>query len=333
MSIRRPSAARFGGALLALGLLVSACSGSATPPPDASSSLAAPSAASIAPASATASPSASPSPSPTTRPTPTLAPTATPAPSPLAFSLNSQVWWSGYAITVTGGTYDPVKHKLNIDATFQNTSTQQTELGQLSNGVKIVWNGQFLPGYVTYGPVPVGATAKAQIQLQPPADFMVDGAVLTFGQPDEHQAIVPLNGDPATSDQPTALVVTGKVKMGTYVTFTITKGLLVPASCTGYPDRIRYGPIKTNQVSIVLWGVATNSAPLNYAYIDQGYVTVPDGTTAVSNPAMGLSLPGKGTLRDQGMCFAVPAPGSGSYKLTMHESRSKATGTLTFQVP
>jgi hypothetical protein len=243
------------------------------------------------------------------------------------------VWWSGYAIAITGGTYDAFKHKLNIDATFENTSTQQTEVSQVSNGVKIVWNGQFLPGYVTSGQVPVGATASAQIQLQPPADFTVEGAVLTFGQPDEHQAIVPLNGDPATSDQPSDLAVSGRVKMGRYVTFTVVKSMLVPASCTGYPDRFRYGPLKKNLESIVLWGVATNTEALNYAQVDQGYVTVPDGTTTVSNPSVSLSLPVKGTLRDQGMCFAVPAPGSGTYKLTMHESRSKATGTLTFKVP
>ena len=232
---------------------------------------------------------------------------------------------------MTGGTFDPLKHKLNIDATFQNTSTQQTEVSQLSNGVKIVWNGQFLPGYVTSGAVPVGATASAQIQLQPPTGFDVAGAVLTFGQPDEHQATVPLNGDPATSDQPTVLAIAGKVKMGKYAAFAISKSMLVP--CTGYPERVRYGPLKKNLVSIVLWGTATNSEALNYAYIDQGYVAVPDGTSAVSVPPVGLSVPGKGALREQAMCFAVPAPGSGSYKLTMHEQRSKGTGSLTFIVP
>jgi hypothetical protein len=254
-------------------------------------------------------------------------------PTPVAFTLNSQVWYGGYVITVTGGDYDPLKHKLNINASFQNTSTQQTEVSQLSNGVKIVWNGQFLPGYVTSGPVPVGATANAQIQLQPPVGFSVADAVVAFGQPSEHQALVPLNGDPATSDQPTTLSIAGKLKMGKYVTFTVTKSMLVPASCTGYPDRIRYGALAKNQMSIVLWGTATNTEPTNYAQVDQGYVTVPDGTTAISNPAVSISLAGKQTLRDQGMCFAVPAPASGSYKLTMHESRSKGTGSITFVLP
>lgn len=251
----------------------------------------------------------------------------------MTFTLAATVWYSGYAITVTGGDYDPLKHRMNIDASFQNTSTQQTELSQLSNGVKIVWNGQFLPGYVTQGPVPVGATANGQIQLQPPAGFSVADAVLTFGQPSEHQALVPLNGDAATTEQPTTLALAGKVKMGKYVTFTITKSMLVPAACSGYPDRIRYGALAKDQVSIVLWGVATNAEPSNYAQVDQGYVTVPDGTTAISNPVVSLSLAGKQTLRDQGMCFAVPAPASGSYKLTMHESRSKASGSITFTLP
>lgn len=236
-------------------------------------------------------------------------------------------------INVTGGTYDPLKHKLNIDASFQNTSTTQTEVSQVGNGVKIVWNGQFLPGYVIGGPVPVGATARAQIQLQPPADFTVEGAVLTFGAPDEHQAIVPLNGNPATSDTPVDLVVNGKVKLGTYAAFTVNKGVLIPASCSGSSERIKYGPIKKNEVSIVLWGVATNTNPGNLAYIDQGFLLVPDGTTSASNPAVFISVPSKGTVRNLGMCFNVPAPGSGSYKLTLHESRSKVNGSMAFVIP
>lgn len=328
MSARRPLTG-----LVALGLLFSACSSSATAPPSTGSTEAAPSTASIAPVSASPSPSASASPSATPTPTPAPTPTPTPTPTPVAFTLNATVWWSGYAINVTGGTYDPLKHKLNIDASFQNTSTSQTEVSQLGNGVKIVWNGQFLPGYVTPGPVPVGATAKAQIQLQPPADFTVEGAVLTFGAPDEHQAIVPLNGGPATSDTPVDLVVNGKVKMGKYAAFTVNKGVLIPASCSGYPDRIKYGPMKKNELSIVLWGVATNTEPRNDAYIDQGFLLVPDGTTSASNPAVSISLPAKGTIRNSGMCFNVPAPGSGSYKLTLHEYRSKASGSMTFVIP
>lgn len=236
-------------------------------------------------------------------------------------------------INVTGGTYDPLKHKLNIDASFQNTSTSQTEVSQVGRWIQVVWNGQFLAAYVSYGAVPVGATAKAQIQLQPPADFTVEGAVLTFGAPDEHQAIVPLNGGPATSDTPVGLVVNGKVKMGKYAAFTVNKGVLIPASCSGYADRIKYGPIKKNEVSIVLWGIATNTEPRNDAFIDQGFLLAPDGTTSASNPTVSIYLPSKGTIRNLGMCFNVAVPGSGSYKLTMHESRSKANGSMTFVIP
>ncbi len=326
MSTRRPLANSAVIGLISLTMLVSACSGS-----PATTSSVAPSASDTASPSPSAS--ASPSPSPSVKPSPSPSPTPTPVPTPSAFTLNSQVWWSGYEISVTGGTYDPRKHNLNINATFKNTSTQQVDASSLSNGVKIVWNGQFLPGYVSQGPIPVGATASAQIQLQPPADFVVDDAVLTFGQPSEHQALVPLNGTPATSEQPTTLAIKGALKMGKFVTFTISRSLLVPASCSGYPERFKYGVINKDQVSIVLFGQATNADTLNYAQIDQGYINIPDGTTAVSNPTAGWSLAPKATLRDQAMCFPIPAPGTGSYKLTMHESRSKGIGILPFVLP
>jgi len=323
MSVSRPVTG-----LIALCLIVGACSGSGA------AASAAPSEASSAPsASATAAPSASPSGSPSVRPTPSPTPTPTPVPSAAAFSLDSTVWWSGYVIHVTGGTYDPLKKILKVEATFMNTATAQTEVSQVGNDLKVVWNGQFMPPSVSPGPVPVGATAAAEISLQTPKDFTVAGTVLAFGAPDEHQALVPLNGDPATSEQPTSLTVAGTLKMGKYAAFAVTKGIVIPAACIGYPDRIKYGPLKKDQVSIVLWGTATSSDPTNYAYIDQGFVLAPDATTSASNPAVSFSPPPRGTIRDLGMCFAVAAPGSGSYTLTMHESRSKASGTFKFVIP
>jgi hypothetical protein len=58
-----------------------------------------------------------------------------------------------------------------------------------------------------------------------------------------------------------------------------------------------------------------------------------DGTKIVSNPPMSLSVPNGATIPDQGMCFAVPEPGSGAYTPKMHEYRSNATGSLHFLVP
>jgi hypothetical protein len=83
----------------------------------------------------------------------------------------------------------------------------------------------------------------------------------------------------------------------------------------------------------VLRGVASNTEPRNDGFIDQGFVDVPDGTTQASNPGVSIYLPPKGTLRGNGMCFDVPAPGSGAYKLTMHESRSKKNGVISFVIP
>ena len=56
-------------------------------------------------------------------------------------------------------------------------------------------------------------------------------------------------------------------------------------------------------------------------------------TPAAPSPVVSIYLPAKGTIRTDGMCFDVLAPGSGSYKLTMHESRSKANGSMAFVVP
>jgi hypothetical protein len=265
-------------------------------------------------------------------PSPTVAATAGP-PTSGPFALTADVWWSGYAISVTGGDYDPVKHALAIDATFLNTSTQDGELRQLSDGVSVVWNSQFLTAYVTAGAAPVGVAVKGQIQVQTPPGFVVADAVLTFGRPDQHQATVPLDGAAAASEQPSTLTIVGTLKMGKYITFKVTSAMLVPAACTGYPDRIRFEPLKSTLVSMLIWGTAKSTDPLNYGHTDQGYLVLADGTKVVSDPAMSLSIPNGATIHDQGMCFALAEPGSGAFTLKIHEYRSNATGSLKVLIP
>jgi hypothetical protein len=319
MSIHRPLAG-----LVALSLLVVACS-SAAPAGSASPSAS-------AAAAATASPSASASASPSAKPTPTPSPTPTPVPSPVTLTLSGHVWWGGYVIDVTGATYDPLKRKLNISATFLNTSTADNDVSGLGAKLNVVWNSTYISGYIPVGAVPAGGTVKADIQVTAPVGFVPADAVLTFGQPTDHQATVPLNGSPAASDQPTTLSVTGAVKMGTAVKYTVTKATLMPASCSGTTAKIKFGAIKKDEMSIILFGTTTNTATTDGS-IDLGFLDVPDGTSAAAVPAIYLYLGAKQTMRDVGLCFAVPAPGSGTYKLSLHESRSKATGTLSFQVP
>lgn len=251
----------------------------------------------------------------------------------MALTLNAHVWWGGYAIDVSGATYDPLKRKLLITATFLNTSTAANDVSGLGAELNVVWNSTYLQAFIPLGAVPAGATVRAEIQVQPPPGFTPDTAVLTFGQPGEHQATVPLNGDAAASDQPVTLAVSGKVKMGKYVVFNVTSGTLLPASCAGSPSKMKFGALKKGEVSIVLSGVATNSEAGYDGFIDQAFLDVPDGTTSAANPAAYITLASKATVRDSALCFSVPAPGSGTYKLTMHESRSKANGSITFKVP
>lgn len=248
-------------------------------------------------------------------------------------TLDAHVWWGGYAIDVSGPRYDPLKRKLFITATFLNTSTSSNDVSALGGELNVVWNNTYLQGFMPNGAVPAGGTVSGEIQVGPPAGFTLETAVLTFGQPTEHQATVPLNGDAATSEQPITFPVSGTVKMGTYVKFAVKSGILIPASCAGSPTQMKYGAMKVGEMSIVLGGVATNSESGASAFIDKAYLNVPDGTTSAAYPAMYLSVISKGTVRDASMCFSVPAPASGAYKLTMHELRSKKNGAITFQIP
>jgi len=334
IGVGRPDARRLGTALAAtaLALIVAACGSGAGPAPSGAASPV-PSTVQATATAPAASPVGSVSPGPTISVGSTQVPTPSAPAATGAFGLTAEVWFSGYDITMTGGSYDPARHTLVIDATFRNTSTQQTELRQLSSSVKVGWDNQFLAAYVTAGTVPIGASVDGQIQVDTPKDFVPAEAILAFGEADEHQALVPLGGAAATSDQPVELALTGTLKMGKYISYRITSSMLVPAACIGYPDRIRFGPLKADRTSILLWGTVVSTDPTNDAHIDQGYLALPDGTTIQSDPTTGLEIPYKATIRNVGLCFAVPLPATGTDVLKMHEYRSKATGMLQLAIP
>jgi hypothetical protein len=302
-------------------VLLAGCGGPGVATPAASTAATTPTA-----AAATAGPTEAATSAPTGAPTPTA------VASTGAFALAASVWWSGFEIAVRGGLVDMAKRTLVIDATFKNTGTQASELRNLSDWTAVSWNSQAFPGFVTSGLVAAGATAHAQISVAIPTAFDLTAATLTFGKSDEHRAIVPLNGAEATSDLPSRLHLTGKITMGKYVTYTVTSAWIVPASCSGYPDRIKYGPLKANLLSIVVFGTAASTDSTNYRQIDRGYLVLPDGSKVASVPQMSLSLPLNTSFPNEAMCFAVTPPFPGGYKIGMHEYRSNATGTLAIDL-
>ena len=263
----------------------------------------------------------------------TVLPTATPVPTlPTGtFTLAANVWWSGFKIAITGGDYDASKHTLTIDASFTNTGTESWELRQLSAETTLAWNGKSLPGFETSGIVAGGATAASRIQFAVPAGFDLSQAVLTFGKADEFQATVPLDGSRVDFEGPGTFTLAGKVTMGKFVTYTVTKALILQASCSGYPQRLKYGPLKKGLVSLVIFGTAASKDSTNYRQIDAGYLTL-EGNRVDSVPAMGLSLPLSVSVPNVAMCFTLPFSGAGDFTLRMHEYRSNATGSLVFQL-
>ncbi len=328
MSVQRP--ARIAAAA-GVALMLAACSGGALP---------------------TATPAPTPAPTPVATPTPaptpaasvaaaTSAPTATPAPTPspsptpAAVTLNASVWWAGYSIQVTGVQYAPTpgaSGTLTFDSTWMNNGTGQNDTGYVGDLVTLAYNGQFISSDVRGGAVPAGATIRVPIVFTVPDGFTPDGAVLTFGQPDQHQALIPLVGGSAQSEQPVPVAVTGKLKIGQFVTFTVTGGQLLPASCGGSNEKLTYGAAKKTDMALVLSGSGTNQDPSLDALIDSGFVTAPDGTTGAGTPGVSVYMASKATVRGETLCFDVPAPGTGAYTLTLHETRAGKNATLKFTV-
>jgi len=83
---------------------------------------------------------------------------------------------------------------------------------------------------------------------------------------------------------------------------------------------------------VVLTGSATNQDPNLDALIDSGFVTVPDGTTGASTPGVSVYMASTATVRGESICFDVPAPGTGAYTMTLHETRAAKSVTLKFTI-
>lgn len=329
MSVRRPAriVAAAGAALM-----LAACSGGALPTATPQPPTPAPTPVVTPAPAATQAPAASVA-AATSAPTP--APTPTPSPTPVAVTLDASVWWAGYSIHVTGAQYDPTpgaSGTLTFDSTWTNTGTGQNDTGYVGDLVTLASGGQFISSDVRGGAVPAGATVRTPIVFTVPDGFTPDGAVLTFGQPDQHQALIPLVGGSVQSEQPVQIAVTGKMKIGPFVTFTVTGGQLLPASCGGSNEKLTYGAAKKTDMAIVLTGSATNQDPSLDALIDSGFVLVPDGTTGASTPGVSVYMASKATVRGETLCFDVPAPGTGAYTVTLHETRAGKSASLKFTV-
>jgi hypothetical protein len=234
-----------------------------------------------------------------------------------AVPLKAKVWFAGFEIGVDRATYDSARGKVTIDATFLNdqAATANVLTIFIDNITALEWQQHRATPYCTCGSLPPGATERDELVVDAPAGFRLAGAALVFGDPEQHHAIVPLDGKPATSERPVTHTVVGKIDDGAGTTFSVERVDVVPAACHGMANELGYVPASADEMSVVAWGTAVTSKD-NIGY-GNAFLVLKDGTRLASSSLNGYVYVMKQDQPEHhvGVCFRVPNPVAGQYRL------------------
>ena len=177
-------------------------------------------------------------------------------------TFDTTVWHAGFAIQVTGAQYDEATGELSVDVMFTNDQPAAADpLGLLVGSTPLVVDGtRFLLDCTNCTRLPPSTSTRAVLDATVPGGVDLAEATIEFGTPDQHQAIVPLDGSPATSESPTAAPIEGTLVDGG-MTFTAETVEILPAGCSGLASDLAYTPGRADEMSIVVTGsaVTTNS--------------------------------------------------------------------------
>jgi TIR domain len=248
-------------------------------------------------------------------------------------SPGSDVWFAGYRISVRRATFDPEGSEVGVDVTITNVQPATADpLAIMGDLTVLEWGGHRATSFCTCSRLPPGASESETLTFSVDGDVDLDTAVLAFGEPEQHRALVPFDGSPPTSEQPTVLDVSGSIDDGAGTTFTVARVDVVPARCSGLSSDLAYVPGPADEVAVVVWGTAVTSATPNVG-LGQARLVLPDGTAVGSSSLDGVIYvlePGQ-PHADIPVCFAVPSPGPGEYRIDVAATGVAFTSSgLTF---
>jgi hypothetical protein len=238
------------------------------------------------------------------------------------------VCFAGFEITATEARIDRDQGEVQVDVELTNTQRHNAQTyAILGVNTAVEAAGARLTVYCTScATLPPGNRVRDMFTAGIAADFRLEGATLVLGGATEHQAVIPLDGSPATSDHPVTNTVSGVVDDGAGSTFTIGRVEEVPALCSGSAEEIAFAAGPNDRVSVVVTGTARTDSKYGVTLV--AGLTPPGGgapfTSLTYSPAIYPGAP-KGGIA---WCFDVPAPASGEYRLAV-----RADGVATETAP
>ncbi len=287
---------------------------------------------------------------PNTAPPSTATTTTTTKPNPAIVSptvstvttrtINQDIWFDGFKVTVASVTYDASKHTLIVNSLWENLAVHTAKRLGAKFGVQ--FDDTDIPADATgkeYASRGVGATRDPYTIPRLSDSFDLDKAVLYFGALENHRATIELkSGFITTTEKPIDLNVATTLSLGFGATWKITSAEIVPWACeVDQPPYLRYKSAKKDEASIVLWAdITTIDAPsggLTFSTLTQGYtrIKLPDGTV-LGETTRGVLMNKSQRLRNSPTCFSgIVLPAAGVYQLQISDN-TEPTASLDITV-
>ncbi|MEA2646241.1 MAG: hypothetical protein QOE92_1324 [Chloroflexota bacterium] len=257
-------------------------------------------------------------------------------------TLGKEFWYGGFHVTIGEVTYKPevkitpgsdvVKDdaELLIQAKFENLSKDTrglyAEMTVASNNQQYTHhnNDQKIPQ------VPGKSTSNGTIAWVADDKFNLDDAILTVGDANTNQAVVPLGSKGSlVSLAPRILSITGAITLPSDFTLNVTGGALtydIPENA----DQLDTG-VELLTLFYSITGTGTHGCCVG---TDSFSLKVPDGTAVASTKVDPTSIiPGKGiTKQDQRVEFQIKEPVEGSYDMVVQGSDEGVNADLQFTI-
>lgn len=248
--------------------------------------------------------------------------------------VNRSYWYAGFKVTLgtarlssanSGGDEPPV---VAIDATFQNLSPRRDAA---PSGELLLTSGadsydELSQEHVELPEVPARRSKTGVIAIEVDDRFDLSEAVLTVGEPQSRQAVVPLaRPDGSILLEPRPINIQGRTyPKGRKDVFITLTGGEVRAD-----DSANLAQAPAGQEYVLISFTATNNGPAGMTYVfDRDLnLVMPDGTkvgNAGSCSRAQVHVQPHSTVTPDGQaCFAVPAPATGAYRFVWDNKDSQ----------
>lgn len=275
----------------------------------------------------------------TTVKTATGASTTTTAPAPVTLTLDKTFWYSGFEVTLSGGTFtaDPKAKapKRGGDLLLTGTATNLTD-GTLNFGyialqsdLSVETKGDTFELEPSSKEVPEGGKAKVELKASV-EDFDEKDAVLVFGGTKVNAARVPLGSGAVVTVKPSKVPLTATGATPSGMRLTLSSAEILPFSPrAGGGDGQQ---AKAGELYLKLNARERYEGTVNNAIFSPS-LTRPDGLSEAAVAEVGFGVVDPGQEKNGFYVFTIPAKTAGNYVFRFTGSSNQDKGEVAFTLP